>query len=250
MSEKWSSFIELNGLYLSVSFLTNIPCNVKIFGRMKGFNPERPSGGRFPEISLLEEYYRQALIMARTFARGLGFSEERYMATLPPFPELPPVYEELGLTVPLLIETRFPWFDIAHTREIILSGKILDSIYYKTLVNWENRIDLSKGPIAVWVQDGNRFINRTSQDVRAELWDKVEYQEYRAGDVFGGIALWLVRPDMIRGKHWDLTGNRITGSMYIPSLSCFDQPKLHAWEVDMNTGPNGRALVYGAKIEI
>lgn len=210
----------------------------------------------FPKISLPEEHRRQSLILARLFTTRLGFeSEEAYMATLPQFPEIPSTYEKLGLKVPLIVETRVPWLEAAELSHDVGKPGIYVSDYLKEqenadeIENWEDRVDMSKGPIAAWTQDGTKFVGRIPSYVRKELRDKREYEEYRAGLFFNGISLWNLRPDMVRNMFWDLIGNKV-GSGGVPYLGRWGaQAELDARDVGGHAEPDDRALVFGSKIE-
>lgn len=202
----------------------------------------------FPEISLSEEHRRQGLVLARCYAGRLGFtSDEAYMATLPEFPEMPSSYEGLGLTVPKLLETRLPWIVAAEFSGMSVSDYLREKEATGNVTVWEERVDLSKGPIAVWAQDGTRFVFRKPGDVRDELRNRTDYREYRAGTILSGIALWNLRPEMVKAMGWDIIGNSL-GSGHVPFLGrWYGRAGLFAFDVGF-ASPGCRALVFGSKI--
>lgn len=203
----------------------------------------------YPEILLPEEHRRQGLILAGRFAARLGFdSPEAYIATLPDFPEKPANYDRLGLTVPLIVETRNPWIQAAKLSGVSISDYLKEQANAGKVSDWENdQFKMPEVPFSAWVQDGSKFVYRKPSDVREELLTKKENGDYRAGRLIDSIALWNVRPDMVKTMYWDIIGNGV-GSGGAPWLDHWDvRPRLLAGGVDY-ADSFFRALVLGREI--
>lgn len=82
----------------------------------------RPDNQRvYPETSLEDEWNRQAQILTRLFAQKLQLSWGDYMSSLPQFPREFSSSGELHLTLPLIVETRIPWPELAKMAKIHVS---------------------------------------------------------------------------------------------------------------------------------
>lgn len=204
--------------------------------------------GIYSEIPLFKERQRQGLVLAGRFAARLGFgSHEAYMATLPEFPEKPSTYDRLGLTVPVIVETRVPWLEAAGLSGIYVTDYMKQQMSAGEVKDWEGiNFDMPKVPFAAWVQDGSKFVFRKPSEARKELREK-ENKEYVAGSILLAISMYDVRQDMVRIMFWDVIG-AVVGSGGVPYLNHWlDRPLLHAYHVD-DANPNVRALVFGREI--
>lgn len=201
----------------------------------------------YPEISLPEERRRQGLILARRFAGRLGLSDEAYIATLPEFPEKPSTYDGLGLTVPIIFETRISWLESAELSGIYVSGYLRERMMAGEVIDWEGiNFDMPKVPFTAWVQDGTKFVYRKPSEVRKAL-GKGENREYVAGSILPAISMYAVRPDMVSTMFWDIIGTKV-GSGGVPCFSRWDgEPWLGASGVG-NADPGFRAFVLGREI--
>lgn len=201
----------------------------------------------YPEIPLSEEHRRQGLILAGRYAERLGLSEEAYIASLPEFPGKPSNYNSLGLTVPIVFETRIPWLEAAELSGIYVSDYLRRRMSAGEVKDWEGiNFDMPKVPFAAWVQDGTKFVYRKPCDARGELGRK-KNREYLAGPILLAISLHNVRPDMVGTMFWDIIGTSV-GSGHVPYLRHWDgEPGLRASGV-VNAVPGYRAFVFGREI--
>ena len=218
------------------------------FLKVKPDSAPKPEAKKYyPEIPLDEEHKRQALILAGRFAGRLGMSDEAYIATLPQFPERPSNYSELGLNVPVIVETRVPWMEAAELSGIFVTDYLKEKANAKEVSDWgDDKFEMPQVPFSAWAQDGTRFVYRKPSDVREEL-GKGENKDYRAGRIIDSIAIWNVHPDIIKTLFWDIIGTMV-GSDDVPDLDHWDgRPELHADQVD-SANPDFRALVLGREI--
>lgn len=204
----------------------------------------------YPEISLPEEYRRQALILARLFAARLGLSQEAYIANLPQLPERPTNYSALRLNIPVLVETRIPWMEAAELSGIFVTDYLKGRSNAGEVSDWEeDKFELPQLPFSAWAQDGTKFVYRKPSDVRKELLSKKENRDYRAGKILDSIAIWDVRPDIAKTMFWDLIGTRV-GSDNVPFLHHWDDgPTLDVGHID-DVDPFYRSLVFGREIRL
>lgn len=202
----------------------------------------------YPEIPLPEERQRQGLVLAGRFAARLGFdSHEAYMATLPEFPEKPSTYARLGLTVPVIVETRVPWLEAAGLSGLYVTDYMKQQMNAGGVKDWEGiNFDMPEVPFAAWVQDGSKFMFRKPSEARKELGKK-ENKGYVAGSILLAISMYDVRPDMVRTMFWDVIGAAV-GSDGVPCLGHWGVgPGLGARHVD-RVVPSYRVLVFGREI--
>lgn len=206
----------------------------------------------FPQISLSEEHRRQGLINARKYAGVLGMGQDEYIATLPQFPERPSAYEnELGLTVPVIVENRRPWLKLAELSDISVTDYLRAREAEGGVEDWKkDGFQMSEYPvISMWVQDGTKFVYRKPLDIRAELLCVPKYREhYKAGRIPMGIALQNVRPDMVRSMFWDLIGTSV-GSAHCAYLYHWDDQTGLDADVLGHASPDFREFVFGSKTE-
>lgn len=205
----------------------------------------------FPQISLPEEHRRQSLINARRYASVLCMGQDEYIATLPQFPEKPGIYDQLGLTVPVIAENRRPWLELAELSDVSVSNYLRARQAEGAVEDWkEDGFQVSQYPvISMWVQDGSRFINRKPQDVRGELLGNSTYREhYRAGRIPMSIALWNVRPDMMRTVFWYLIGTSVGSDRYVYLDRWDSQVLLDALDLG-GADPDFRGFVFGSHTE-
>lgn len=184
-------------------------------------------------------------------------SQDDYIASLPQFPERPSVYDKLGLKVPVIVENRIPWLEVAQLSheegelDIFVTDYLRGEEAKGQVKEWtDDGFEMSKyAVVAGWVQDGTKFVNRKPRDVRRELLTNKEYKEhYRAGRIPFGNTLWNVRPDMVISMYWDLIGTSV-GSAYCASFDRWvGQAGLYAYGVG-GASPRFRALVFGSKVE-
>ena len=198
----------------------------------------------YPEISLSAEHRRQARILAKKFAKKLNMTEEEYIAALPPFPEKPANYDDLGLTVPLIAEgKRIPWIAQASISNIEIDDYLRSRA--NEMRDWQAdpfSFTTPEEAFTTWIQDGTKFVNRKPRDVRSQL-----IEDLRAGGIEEIIAGVNLRPDIIKGTGWDLPRPSV-GSGGVVCLLWFDeQPMLYAYFDDV-ANPSFRSLVCGRKI--
>lgn len=205
----------------------------------------------FPQISLSEEHRRQGLINARKYAGAFGMGQDEYIATLPQFPERPSAYEnELGLTVPVIVENRRSWLKLAELSDIHVTDYLRAREAERVVKNWEkDEFKMDASVISMWVQDGSKFVYRKPLDVRAELLRVSKYREhYKAGRIPMGIALQNVRPDMVRSMFWDLIGTSVGSGRCACLRHWDDQARLYAVVLGYAL-PGFRGFVFGSKTE-
>lgn len=198
----------------------------------------------YPEISLDAEYERQAKILAQHFAKKLNMTEEEYIATLPLFPKKPASYDSLDLTVPLISEgKRIPWLEQANISDIKVSDYLKSRA--NELQDWREDpfgFVVPQEAFTTWIQDGTRFVNRKPRDVRGELTE-----DLRGGGIEEIISAVILRPDIVRGKSWDLIASGV-GSDYVACLDWFGGRPMLAAGFDDHASPYFRSLVCGRKI--
>lgn len=176
----------------------------------------------YPEISLEEEWNRQAQNLARFFAKELKFeTSEGYIATLPKFEPQPKKWEG-RLDTPVLIETR-----ISPKRQCELVGiQYVSDDLEKT--DWNEILKnytTPKVPYTSWLEDGRNNLKKKPENVRKNL----------GADEFGGtelegIALYISNPKILEHHFLDLPGTSV-GSFDASSLILWDgQPRLfYVW---------------------
>lgn len=205
----------------------------------------------FPKISLSEEHRRQGLINARKYAGAFGMGQDEYIATLPQFPERPSAYEkDLGLTVPVIVENRRSWLELAKLSDIHVTDYLRAREAEGVVKNWEkDGFKMDAFVISMWVQDGTKFVYRKPLDVRAELLRVSKYREhYKAGRIPMGIALQNVRPDMVRSMFWDLIGTSVGSDDCACLCRWVGRTRFDADDLG-GAGPRFRGFVFGSKTE-
>ncbi|MBI2022209.1 hypothetical protein HYS93_05030 [Candidatus Daviesbacteria bacterium] len=212
----------------------------------------------YPEISLEDELERQRVELVERMAVPLGIDKDQFLAKLPTrFPERGANYDELALNVPLIVPdlTSFGvnWFQMT-VSSLFYDPDGLDTVLepyissgLKNIEVWQDPRKVVKPfpqvPHAVWVQDGSRYVNRKSRDVRKEL-----KREERAGDQFKGVGLALLRPDMVKTMYWDLIGG-ILGFDGVPFVDWLGRPLFDCHFVG-HANPGFRALVCGSEFSV
>lgn len=200
--------------------------------------PESFSPKENKESPLDAEWNRQAATMAKLFAEELGLSEEKYILTLPKFPEKPASYDRLHLIVPLIGEGRILPERKAELSRIPLSDYLRGRI--SEVKDWKR--STPKKAYTFWAQDGTRFVYMEPRDARNEL-TKPEV----GGNLSEGIDYWNLSPDIVKKNFFDLIGSSV-GSDRVPYLGVWNGgPGLRARDVDLAV-PGFRALVRGSRI--
>lgn len=197
-----------------------------------------------PEFSFAEEHKRQSLILANCFAKKLGMTKEEYIASLPQFPARPKTYTDLGLTLPLIVETRLPWRVAAEISRIGIEWISKDDDKIK---DWDS-YNMPVAPFSAWVQDGTKFSSMRPKEVREKL-SLPEYREYRCGRLFDAISFVNIYPKMASKLHWDIIGNIVgRDNLYTPFIKhIFECQFFDANNINCVEFPSA-ALVLGRKI--
>lgn len=198
----------------------------------------------YPEISLSAEHRRQARILAKHFAARLKMTEKEYIAALPPFPEKLDSYDSLGITVPLIAQgKRISWIEQASISNVEIDDYLKERA--QEVKDWEEdpfKFVTPQDAFTTWIQDGTRFVNREPRDVRSELTE-----DLRIGGIEEIISAVNLRPDIVKGKGWDLPRSCV-GSGHVACLCWFGaRPGLDA-RFDDRANPDFRSLVCGRKI--
>lgn len=200
-------------------------------------------------FALKKEHERQSSVLARLYAGRLGMSEKAYKATLPEFPERPTDYPAFGLKIPLIIETRIPLLEAISLSDIpqCVSSYLRKRINRSAINEWGgDRYKMPTVPFSAWAQDGTKFTYLRPDVAREELL-KAENNVYRAGRLVDGIAMWSVRPDMMKTIIWDLIGAQPSRDFAFVLSQMGGTNGLHAFSVDVAT-PASRTLILGREI--
>lgn len=217
----------------------------------------------YPDLSEEGELERQRVEAADRVAVPLGIDRNKYLAKLPTrFPKRGEDYDRLALNVPLIdVNTStfgFSWYETAQAALFYDPDnpeKVLRAYVYPGLKNVQDWKDPRKGvepfpnvPHSVWIQDGTRYreVNGlTPRMIRGQL-EIVE----RAGNHWKGLSQAVLRPDMIKGKPWDLIGGHLKvrgfGPDYLPYVGWLAEP----WFNDVSddyANPYFQALVSGSE---
>lgn len=199
----------------------------------------------FPEIPLDEELKRQQRV-AVGIAVELGMTEQDALEALPKrFPERMLEYNKLEVNTPLIVPRfrGFSWLQLIEAANLGISDYLKGRI--DDLSDWQDPrvVEVLDKPYAGWFYIGDRYKYRRPVDVREEL-HPVEV----ASDHWGGAALAILRPDIVRVKLFDLIGGQV-GSDCVPSVGWWDgRPGFRARLV-VYAFPNYQALVRGSKVE-
>ncbi len=203
----------------------------------------------YPELSLEDELERQRVEITNRVAVPLGMDRNVCLSSLPTrFPDRPAVYNKLHLTTPLIVpqfeSLGFSWLQVVEGLNFYVYSGLKDAANNGQLNLWKDQRrgakPFPKAPYTVWVQDGSRYVNRKPVDVRKEL-----EREERAGNHWQGLALAMLRPDMLQNKYWDLIGGSV-GSGSVPSVYWGGQPEFGCDWVD-GADPGFRSLVCGSE---
>lgn len=164
----------------------------------------------YPEISLEEEWQRQAEKLARLFAQELGFKTlDEYMVTLPKFEPQPKEYRG-RLDTPVIVETR-----ISPARQCQLAGirYFLDGLDKNDWNGDPGRYRSPEAPYATWLEDGRNNLGEKPEDVRKKLKD-----DERCGTELDGIALCISNPKILEHHFLDLPGTSVGSdhAAYLP----------------------------------
>lgn len=192
----------------------------------------------YPEISLEEEWNRQAQNLAGLFAKELKFeTHEEYIATLPKFEPQPDEYRG-RLDIPVIVETRVPL-----RRMLELSG-IVSYFDVDSIEDWEKGdFETPEAPYLTWLNDGYSNLNESVSKVRESL-----KADERGGNIHDGIALYLRDPQILDEYYWDLPGSQV-GSDRAPSLARWrGQTRLSRYFVDAEV-PFYGSVVAGKKLK-
>lgn len=155
----------------------------------------------YPEISLEEEWKRQAQKLAGFFAKELEFkTPEEYIATLPEFEPQPENWKG-RLDTPVLVETR-----ISVKRQCEIAGiQYLSDGLNKT--DWNKKRKDYKTPTCpykAWLDDGRNHMDRKPSDARSNL--KVDEL---SGTELEGVALYISNPKILEHHYLDLPGTAV-----------------------------------------
>ncbi len=192
----------------------------------------------YPEISLEEEWQRQAQNLASLFAKELKFkTPEEYIATLPKFEVQPEEYEG-RLDIPVIAETRVPL-----KRMLELAG-VVTYFDVDSIKDWEKgKFETPKTPYSTWLNDGRINLNKSVEKVRKGL-----KPDERGGTAFDGVALYLKDPKILDGHYLDLPGSQVV-SGGAPGLARWGgRPELDLFFVG-NARPDCGSVVAGRKIK-
>lgn len=181
----------------------------------------------YPEISLEEEWNRQAQNLARLFAKELKFKTfEEYIATLPKFEPQPKSFEG-RLDTPVLVETR-----ISIERQCGLAGIQYASDGLRKIA-WNEKLrgyTPPQVPYATWLEDGRNNLNKKPKDVRKNL----KKEDELGGTELDGIALLISNPKILEDHNLDLPGTSVEFESDV--VACLDlwggQPRLGCRRVD------------------
>lgn len=162
-----------------------------------------------PEISALEkEWLRQARrLMAFGFRKELRMTEKQYLDSLPKFTPQPENFKG-RLDTPILVETRI---DISRQCMLARIHYPLNSegIIRQDWIHDPQGYQTPNFPYVMWTDEGKRNMNRKVEDVRKELAD-----DERGGTEFDGVALYLVKPDILERHSIYLPGTTIDDNFY------------------------------------
>lgn len=193
-------------------------------------------------VDLDKEWERQTDTLAYLFANELGQSRDEYIARIPRFTSQP----SGRLNIPVLVQT--PTAKLTLARMLDIAG----IVYYGNLdmlKDWVGDPRNFRTPAcsyATWLDDGNRNLDRSVQDVR----DGLDVGE-RGGTVLDGVALYLKDRDILKLHFLDLPGSQIgseIGSDRSPYLSFwFNRPRLCGGWID-GVDPEFGSVVAGRNI--
>ncbi|MEK7450435.1 MAG: hypothetical protein AAB662_00685 [Patescibacteria group bacterium] len=198
--------------------------------------PEIQAIKLYPEISLTEEWSRQAQNLARLFAKELKFKiPEEYIATLPKFEPQPKDWKG-RLDAPVIVETR-----ISPSRQAELAGiqYALDGL---NKTDWNQNLKgyiTPTAPYAAWLDDGRNHMNEKVEDVRSNL----ESDEI-AGTDFDGIALHIPNPRILKHHFLDLPGTAVGSDCAVFLDLWGGRPKL-SYDFVGHAGPGFGSVVRG-----
>lgn len=135
--------------------------------------------------------------------------------------------------------------EAAELSGIFMTDYLIERANVGEVSDWaDDKFEIPQLPFSAWTQDGTKFVYRKPSDVREDLLKDKENRDYRAGRILDSIAIWNVRPDMVKAMFWDVIGNGV-GSVCVPYLGRWDgRPGLDAGRVDY-AAPDVRALVLG-----
>jgi len=170
---------------------------------------ERPS---VSEHNRSAEWERQAETLSDICAPILSISRGKYIDSLPTFVDLPEKLKAL-LAVDLIVETRIPWPELAEAANIGISDRLRSRI--NEVGDWEKdpkRFKTPNRPYTTLAQDGSRLVYLKPSAARQEITSNE-----RGGVILDGIALAIVRPDIVQKYPFDLIGSQV-GSGHVPFL--------------------------------
>ena len=197
----------------------------------------------YPEISLEQEWQRQAdRLLELGFHKELivdgkriELTAQEYSDSLPKFEPQPESFKG-RLNTPVLAETR-----ISAKRQSELAGiqYFLDGLNVKDWDKDPKKYKTPNSPYAVWTDEGARNMNRKVRDVRKKL-----APDERGGTEFDGIALYIVKPQVLKTRFLDLPGTAV-GSDFAPGLALWrGRPRLNRGFVG-SADPRFSSLVCG-----
>ncbi|MEU9888876.1 hypothetical protein [Sphaerisporangium sp. NPDC051011] len=176
------------------------------------------------------------------FHHELGLSADRYLATLPKFPQQPEAY--IGrMDVPVLVETRIPW-----RRQAALAGvRLSNGMRTSKVVRLPSRHANERQPYVAWCTDwGRRFPGPIAP---AAARDQLAADEVGA-TVAELLAMELARPDLSRsGKFFEAIGSVMNGlvdAVPVVSAEITRFPCLFHWrgrpELGSNLNPDAYSI--------
>lgn len=199
----------------------------------------------YPEISLEEEFVRQRPLVITRVAAPLGFSESDASLLLPTrFPERPQSFNDDN-SVPVIVpKFSFPWGETVDAAELRMSDYLRGRL--PELSEWKDPrgIATPDKPYGAWLYVGDDYFYRKPSDVRDEI---LREGDRRGGGHWDGLALSVVREDIVKVKSFDLIGSNV-GQVDMACVYWWnDRPLFGADHVDLET-PNFRSLVCGSEV--
>lgn len=157
-----------------------------------------------PDLDL--EWTSQAEILAKYFAKKLGFkTQEKYIATLPQSEPQPKKWRE-RFDVPIIVETRPPLEIMLELAGIVVSFDV------NRLRDWaRGNFQTPDAPYTAWVNDGSVNLNKSVDTVRNAL-----STDERGGTVYDGIAVYLRNREILNHHSLDFPGSEVND--YAPNL--------------------------------
>ena len=173
-------------------------------------NPVIAEGKKSPEISLEQDWQRQADKLAGLYAEELKFgTHEAYIASLPKFEPQPEQFKR-RFDIPVIVETRVPL-----KRMLKLAG-IVTYFDVDSIKDWdEGEFKTPSTPYTAWVNDGTSNLNKSVKAVRESL-----KSDERGANIYEVIVLYLRDPKILNHHYLDVPGSRVDSD---------DAPSLHRW---------------------